>query len=356
MELWSLQPKGTSGGILVKKAAVPCVGRNGGFGGPEGSSGRMRLVRVSPSKRPVLPSLATADWRRTADRLRASSPGSSSQSIPEEEDGPEGRSNKNSDGMQSKERPNKQSNKESNVSQHVATDWRTFRANLVAQEQVQLLDVDVNHQESHSSRLVGPKWAHPIPSPEAGCVLVATEKLDDTRSFERTVVLLLRVGTRDPKEGPFGVVINRPLRKTIRDMKPSNPKLATTFANCSLHFGGPLHTSMFLVTSGSKSLPGFEPVIPGLCFGARNNLDEAAELVKKGLLKPEDFRFFIGYSGWQLDQLMEEIELNYWYVAACSANLLTGPVDSLSSLWEDVLQLMGGHYSELSRKPRQDST
>lgn len=61
--------------------------------------------------------------------------GSSSQSIPEEEDGPEGRSNKNSDGMQSKER-SKQSKKESHTSQHVTTDWRTFRANLVAREQV----------------------------------------------------------------------------------------------------------------------------------------------------------------------------------------------------------------------------
>ncbi|CAN6475605.1 unnamed protein product [Victoria cruziana] len=353
MELWSLHPKGTSGGVLAKRAAVPCVGRNGGFGGSDGSSAGIREVRVSPLKRPVVPSLAVTDWRRRANRLRASSPGSSSQSIPEEEDGPEGRSNKNSDGMQSKER-SKQSKKESHTSQHVTTDWRTFRANLVAREQP--LDVDVNNQESHSSGLLGPKWAHPIPSPEAGCVLVATEKLDDTRSFERTVVLLLRVGTRNPKEGPFGVVINRPLRKAIRDMDPTNPKLRTTFADCSLHFGGPLHTSMFLVTSGNKSLPGFEPVIPGLCFGARNNLDEAAELVKKGLLKPEDFRFFIGYSGWQLDQLMEEIELNYWYVAACSANLLTGPADSLSGLWEEVLQLMGGHYSELSRKPRQDST
>jgi putative transcriptional regulator len=81
-------------------------------------------------------------------------------------------------------------------------------------------------------------------------------------------------------------------------------------------------------------------------------LDEAGALVREGVLKPQDFRFFVGYAGWQLDQLREEIESDYWYVAACSSNLICG--GSSESLWEEILQLMGGHYSELSRKPKQD--
>ncbi|KAI4321211.1 hypothetical protein MLD38_034619 [Melastoma candidum] len=111
---------------------------------------------------------------------------------------------------------------------------------------------------------------------------------------------------------------------------------------------------MFLVKTVEKSkLPGFEEVIPGLCFGARNSLDEAAALVKKGLLKPQDFRFFVGYAGWQYDQLREEIESDYWYVAACSVNLVSS-LNATSGLWEETLRLMGGHYSELSWKPKQD--
>ena len=82
---------------------------------------------------------------------------------------------------------------------------------------------------------VGLKWAHPIRGPD-------TMKLDGVRSFERTV-LLLRSGTRHPQEGPFGVVINQALHKTIKHMKPINLELATTFAECSLHFGGPLEAS-----------------------------------------------------------------------------------------------------------------
>ncbi|XP_047327500.1 uncharacterized protein LOC124931148 [Impatiens glandulifera] len=238
-------------------------------------------------------------------------------------------------------------------------DWREFRASLFSREQVEAIrlgspEQDGNHQQS---KPLGLKWAHPISSPESGCVLVATEKLDGVRTFERTVVLLLRSGTRHAQEGPFGVIINRPLHKKIRHMKPSNLDLATTFADCCLNFGGPLEASMFLSKTGEKTkLAGFEEVIPGLCFGARNSLDEAAGLVKKGVLKPQDFKFFVGYAGWQLDQLREEIESDYWYVAACSADMIFGAVQNSSqeTLWEEILQLMGGHYSELSRKPKQD--
>ncbi|KAK1553972.1 hypothetical protein Q3G72_005979 [Acer saccharum] len=235
----------------------------------------------------------------------------------------------------------------------VNLDWREFRANLFSREQTEKTESDAKNQggTTHESKPLGLKWAHPIPVPEMGCVLVATEKLDGIRTFERTVVLLLRSGTRHPQEGPFGVVINRPLHKKIKNMKPTNNELATTFSDCSLHFGGPLEASMFLLKTGQSKLPGFEEVIPGLCFGARNSLDEAAGLVKKGVLKPQDFRFFVGYAGWQLDQLREEIDSDYWYVAACSSDLICGGSENL---WKEILQLMGGQYSELSRKPKQD--
>ncbi|KAL9858526.1 hypothetical protein AtNW77_Chr1g0037641 [Arabidopsis thaliana] len=193
------------------------------------------------------------------------------------------------------------------------TDWREFRANLFMKEQV----------------------------------------LDGYRTFARTVVLLLRAGTRHPQEGPFGVVINRPLHKNIKHMKSTKTELATTFSECSLYFGGPLEASMFLLKTGDKTkIPGFEEVMPGLNFGTRNSLDEAAVLVKKGVLKPQEFRFFVGYAGWQLDQLREEIESDYWHVAACSSDLICGA--SSENLWEEILQLMGGQYSELSRKPKLD--
>ncbi|XP_038886073.1 uncharacterized protein LOC120076339 [Benincasa hispida] len=303
----------------------------------------LRLLEIRVFK----PNLVRATAKNNHDN--SPSPENGDHSIPGDDDD---ESKNISDG-------NKSNETSSQKLHHTNLDWREFRANLFAREQAEKVEADVDAQtaSARESKSLGLKWAHPIPIPETGCVLIATEKLDGVRTFERTVVLLLRSGSRHPHEGPFGVVINRPLHKKIKHMKPTNNDLATTFSECSLHFGGPLEASMFLLKTGEKSkLHGFEEVIPGLCFGARNSLDEAAVLVKKGILKPQDFRFFVGYAGWQLDQLREEIESDYWYVAACSSNLIGGSASDSSSegLWEEILQLMGGHYSELSRKPKQD--
>ncbi|XP_058722029.1 uncharacterized protein LOC131593530 [Vicia villosa] len=252
------------------------------------------------------------------------------------------------------------SNNNSQKRHQINLDWRDFRAKLYRDELKEIEDTDTQKQGGtiHNSKPLGTKWAHPIPGPETGCVLVATEKLDGVRTFERTVVLLLRSGTRQSQEGPFGIVINRPLHKKIKNIRPTNQDLTTSFSDCSLHFGGPLEASMFLLKSGEKlKVPGFEEVVPGLYFGARNSLDDASRLVKKGIIKPHDFSFFIGYAGWQIDQLRDEIESEYWHVAACSSSLLCEAMtESSEGIWEEILELMGGDYAEWSRKPKQEDT
>ncbi|XP_043718966.1 UPF0301 protein CCA_00630-like [Telopea speciosissima] len=346
MDLWSLQVKNTNGVPFCSKVCSfshrtswverPFSCDMGKIASLRAEDGRFMEIRIKKFKASLCRSLVVRAMGKK-NHQNPSSSGNGDQSIPER-DGSKGKNP---------------------ASDKVISDWRTVRANLVAREQVHNIDTEAAGQEagSQDSKPLGSKWAHPILVPETGCVLVATEKLDGVHTFERTVVLLLRSGTRSPYEGPFGVIINRPLNKRIKHMKSSNLDLATTFADCSLHIGGPLEASMFLLrTEENSQLPGFEQVIPGLCFGARNSLDEAAGLVKKGMLNPKDFRFFVGYAGWQFDQLREEIESDYWYVAACSANLIfDNTPDSSEGLWEEILQLMGGHYSELSQKPKQDS-
>ncbi|KAJ8759545.1 hypothetical protein K2173_007168 [Erythroxylum novogranatense] len=349
MDLWALHVKNATGSPLLR--------RNQSILEKSKSKSKIGVLEIRDSGRKIssygsnsLVIRAMAKKNNNSSSPPSSSSGNGDRSVPQG-DGSKG--NNSPDGS-------KPSDTSSQKSHHVSLDWREFRASMIVREQVtEKVESDAHGQggTAQESKGLGLKWAHPISVPESGCVLVATEKLDGVRTFERTVVLLLRSGTRHPQEGPFGIVINRPLNKKIKHMKPTNNELATTFADCSLHFGGPLEASMFLLKTGEKlKVPGFEEVIPGLCFGARNSLDEAAALVKKGVLKPQDFRFFVGYAGWQLDQLREEIESDYWYVAACSSNLICGGSSDSSSesLWQEILQLMGGHYSELSRKPKQD--
>ncbi|TYI83142.1 hypothetical protein E1A91_D05G271200v1 [Gossypium mustelinum] len=353
MDLWAVHLKNANPGnppasasLLLKRNSIP----------ERPNSCKVSNFGVLPIgvSRTCLPSSSIRSFTVTSmaknnnhDSSSSPSSGNGDQSIPDRDSS---RRNNSSES-------NKSNGDASQKFLDVNTNWREFRAMLYNNYQVEKTDSVAQGGTPHVSKPLGPKWAHPLSVPETGCVLLATEKLDGVRTFERTVVLLLRSGTRHPQEGPFGVVINRPLHKKIKHMKPNNNELATTFADCSLHFGGPLEASMFLLKVGKKSkIGGFEEVIPGLCFGARNSLDEAAELVKRGTLKSQDFKFFVGYAGWQLDQLREEIESDYWHVAACSPHLIFGDsTDSWSeSLWKEILQEMGGHYSELSRKPKED--
>lgn len=47
-------------------------------------------------------------------------------------------------------------------------------------------------------------------------------------------------------------------------------------------------------------------------FGVRNSLYHVTEQVRNNILQPQCFRFFLGFLGWELDQLKNEIALRYW--------------------------------------------
>ncbi|OAE20835.1 hypothetical protein AXG93_2964s1120 [Marchantia polymorpha subsp. ruderalis] len=232
------------------------------------------------------------------------------------------------------------------------SDWRSFRARLVVSEQqtseIEETETSDGTAAATNNDLEGtlPKrWAHPILAPETGCVLIATDKIDGQQSFERSVILLLSPGSTNPREGPYGLILNRPLSCRIKDIKPKDRTLVKFFGNCQVHHGGPLDEDMFLLLHGTEGVKGYREVIPGVYYGAASGLEE----IMRGR-RPLDYRFFFGYSGWSVDQLKKEIEQGLWCVAACSTDLITG--HSAAGLWEEILLLMGGKYAELSKRPR----
>ncbi|XP_074584251.1 LOW QUALITY PROTEIN: uncharacterized protein LOC141840227 [Curcuma longa] len=352
MDVWTLNLKG-AGGIPFLGAVRKCerggrlvAVRRAGGGIDVGVLVRRRRWNSSaPTYRSLV---VRRTGKKRSNRGGHSSSGENDPSIPEE-DGLDVTTPQYDD----KSKTNDYSRKP----HFTLSNWRDVRANLVAKEQEHLLDTDGQGITSNEQpQMLCPKWAHPIPMLESGCVLLATEKLDGVPMFERTVILLLSLGSRDPRDRPFGVILNRPLRRKIKHMNPSNPHLATIFSDCSVHCGGPVEANMFLLkSSDGLLLPGFGEAVSGVYFGSRNNLDAAAALVKTGAFMPRDFVFFEGYSGWEFDQLLDELESGYWVVASCSSHLVHQVYGTSSSnLWEEILQLMGGQYSELSRKPKQD--
>ncbi|CAL0318710.1 unnamed protein product [Lupinus luteus] len=239
------------------------------------------------------------------------------------------------------------------------TDWRSFRAKLVAGEQLEKPEEssslknknNPNTAEDHPSSLItiGDKWAHLIHEPEKGCLLIATEKLDGVHIFERTVILLLSMGPL----GPSGIILNRSSLMSIRETRSTSLDVDGTFSNSPLFFGGPLEEGLFLVSpkeSGNGNSTHidvvgksgvFEEVIKGLYYGTKESVGCAAEMVKRNMIELEDFRFFDGYCGWEKEQLRDEIKAGYWIVGACSPSVVGLENVGSVGMWDEVLGLMG---------------
>ncbi|KAH9622417.1 hypothetical protein KSS87_001717 [Heliosperma pusillum] len=215
-------------------------------------------------------------------------------------------------------------------------DWRSFRAKLIASQKAPIpRQTAAPSTEADAAKLpVGDKWAHPIHEPEKGCLLIATEKLDGDQIFERTVILIIAVGPL----GPTGLILNRPSLMSIKETKSTVLDQSGTFLDRPLYFGGPLQEGLFLVNSQSDEV--FDEVIKGLCYGTRENVGCAAEMVKRGIIRMEDVRFFDGYCGWDKEQLRDEIQAGYWTVAACSRIVIGLETVNSGGMWEDVLGLM----------------
>lgn len=227
-----------------------------------------------------------------------------------------------------------------------SSDWRSFRARLVAGERGSRPEGPSSsvHLDTPVDRptpiVIGDKWVHIIREPEKGCLLIATEKLDGVHIFERAVILLLSTGP----VGPTGVILNQPSLMSIKESKSTVLDMAGTFSERPLYFGGPIEAGLFLMRGGNEDVRKsevFEEVMEGLYYGRKESGGCAAEMVKRGVVGVEDFRFFEGCCGWDKGQLRDEIRAGYWTVAACSPSVIgLGSIGSVG-LWEEVLGLMG---------------
>lgn len=224
----------------------------------------------------------------------------------------------------------------------IDADWRSFRAQLILKEQysnsVNPAAAAVTAAKPGPAKIAD-KWAHPLVEPEKGCLLIATEKLDGSHIFERTVILLL--------SADMGVILNRPSLMSIKEAQSitAETDIAGVFSGRPLFFGGPLEECFFLLgpREAANDVVGrtglFEEVMPGLHYGMQESVGSAAELVKRGVANMRDFRFFDGFCAWEHEQLRDEVRAGLWRVAACSPAVLGLTSVVKGGLWEEVQEL-----------------
>jgi putative transcriptional regulator len=173
--------------------------------------------------------------------------------------------------------------------------------------------------------------------PKQGRILISEPLLSDTY-FKRSVVLI----TDHSDMGAVGFVLNKPIDIPINEVLDNFPKF-----NAKVYIGGPVakDTVHFLHTLG-ELVPNSVHVKDNIYWGG--DFDSLKELINEGIVKTNQVRFFLGYSGWSPNQLEEEIKENAWLVTEVPSNKI---MSEDKNIWKKTLENLGKKYKVWSNFP-----
>jgi putative transcriptional regulator len=170
-----------------------------------------------------------------------------------------------------------------------------------------------------------------------GNLLIASPAIFDP-NFRRTVVLL----TAHTDEGAIGLILNRRSETTVAEAVPRLEAL--TDPEEPIFAGGPVNPSgvSMLAEFEDASEAGVE-VFGDIGFVA---LDASLAGDAPALRRR---RVFAGVASWGAGQLEAELESEDWIVEAATSDDVFS--DEPDTLWERVLERMGGSYAVVARMP-----
>ncbi|HRN98865.1 MAG TPA: YqgE/AlgH family protein [Flavobacterium sp.] len=172
-----------------------------------------------------------------------------------------------------------------------------------------------------------------------GQLLIAEPSAIGDVSFNRSVILL----ADHTADGSVGFIINKPLRYTINDLVPD---IDATF---KIYNGGPVEQdNLYFIHNVPNLIAGSIEISNGIFWGG--DFDLTKDLINRGLIKRNNIRFFLGYSGWGAQQLEQEMEQNTWIV---SENLYENKIigKSATDFWKQKILEQGGDYPLWSNAP-----
>jgi len=174
--------------------------------------------------------------------------------------------------------------------------------------------------------------------PAKGRLLIAEPFMEDPY-FKRSVVLMCEHNS----DGTFGFILNRFVDMKLEDLLDGTPPF-----DSRVGIGGPVDASnlFYLHTLGDEIADSVK-ITEGLYMGG--NFEQLKLMIMSGAIGAHEIRFFVGYSGWDKDQLISELIDEAWYITEINGlPLLDADADNL---WSLALKSMGGPYANLVNFP-----
>jgi putative transcriptional regulator len=134
-----------------------------------------------------------------------------------------------------------------------------------------------------------------------GQLLIAEPSISGDLSFNRSVILL----ADHDEEGSVGFIINKPLKYTINDLLPE------INASFKIYNGGPVEQdNLYFIHNIPELIPNSIEISNGIYWGG--DFESTKALINNGKINKNNIRFFLGYTGWEENQLQLEMISNSW--------------------------------------------
>ena len=178
-------------------------------------------------------------------------------------------------------------------------------------------------------------------APQKGRILIAEPFLQG-RYFNRSIVFLVN----HDETGTVGFVLNKEVDYPIKELLEEFPNHPNLFG-----LGGPVGIdSLYYIHTLGNIIPNSQHIVDNLYWGG--DFETIKELVNSGAVDDSQIRMFIGYAGWEVGQLDEEIKENSWLVTDISAKMVMEPNNEL---WMKMVKKVGGKYIVWEHFPKNPS-
>jgi putative transcriptional regulator len=174
---------------------------------------------------------------------------------------------------------------------------------------------------------------------QKGHLLIAEPSILGDVSFTRSVLLL----AEHNNEGSIGFILNKPLNYTINDLLP---EIESYF---KIYNGGPVEQdNLFFIHNIPAIIPDSIEISNGIFWGG--DFETTKKLINEGKITKNHIRFFLGYSGWSVNQLETEMQENAWILSEnTSKDKLLSKASNL--FWKEKIMEQGGEYVLFSNSP-----
>ena len=182
-----------------------------------------------------------------------------------------------------------------------------------------------------------------ILTPAKGLLLIAEPSIIGDVSFNRSVILLAEYNNT----GSVGFILNKPLTYKLKDFVPELDSELTVYN------GGPVEQdNLYFIHCIPELIPDSIEISNGIYWGG--DFNAIMELLKEDRIRETQIRFFLGYSGWESNQLERELQINSWVMVPNKYNnAIIGKADM--NFWKEKMREFGGDYLLWSNAPENPS-